>query len=48
MEKLYSIAIEEASVTNNDIVYDLYSGIGTISLCLSKKAKRVYGIEISC
>ena len=46
MEKLYSIAIEEASVTNNDIVYDLYSGIGTISLCLSKKAKRVYGIEI--
>lgn len=46
MEKLYSIAIQAANVTNNDIVYDLYSGIGTISLCLSKNAKKVYGIEV--
>ena len=31
----------------NDTVFDLYSGIGTISMCLSKKAKKVYGVE-SC
>ncbi len=31
----------------NDTVFDLYCGIGTISLCLSKKAKKVYGVE-SC
>lgn len=46
MEKLYKTAIELANITKNDIVYDLYSGIGTISLCVSKKVKKVYGIEI--
>lgn len=46
MEKLYNIAIENANLTGKETVYDLYSGIGTISLCVSKKVKRIYGIEI--
>lgn len=45
-EKLYNLAVEEAKISNNDIVFDLYCGIGTISLFLSKFAKKVYGIEI--
>ena len=45
-EKLYNLAIEEAKISNEDIVFDLYCGIGTISLFLSKYAKKVYGIEI--
>ena len=38
--------MEMANITSEDIVFDLYSGIGTISLFLSKYAKKVYGIEI--
>lgn len=45
-EKLYKIGVEEAKITNKDNVFDLYCGIGTISLFLAKKAKKVYGIEI--
>ena len=45
-EALYNIAIENAGITKNDIVFDLYCGIGTISLFASKYAKKVYGIEI--
>lgn len=45
-EALYNIAIENAGITKNDIVFDLYCGIGTISLFASKGAKKVYGIEI--
>ena len=45
-EKLYNKAIELAKLDGKEIVYDLYSGIGTISLCVSKKAKKVYGIEV--
>jgi len=45
-EKLYNKAIEFAELTGNEIVYDLYCGIGTISLFVSKYAKKVYGIEI--
>ena len=45
-ERLYQIAVEAANITNKDIVFDLYSGIGTISLFLSKYAKKVYGVEI--
>lgn len=45
-EKLYDKAIELAKLNGKEIVYDLYSGIGTISICASKKAKKVYGIEI--
>ena len=43
---LYEKAIEEAKITDDDVVFDLYCGIGTISLFMSKYAKKVYGIEI--
>ena len=45
-EALYNIAIENAEITANDVVFDLYCGIGTISLFAAKHAKKVYGIEI--
>jgi len=45
MIKLYQKAIELSEVNSNDIVLDTYSGIGTISLMLAKKAKMVYAIE---
>lgn len=45
-ERLYSIALEYAGLTGNETVWDLYCGIGTISLFLAGKAKHVYGVEI--
>ncbi len=45
-EKLYNLGIEKANITKDDVVFDLYCGIGTISLFMSKYAKKVYGIEI--
>lgn len=45
-EKLYNLGIKKANITKDDIVFDLYCGIGTISLFMSKYAKKVYGIEI--
>lgn len=45
-EKLYNLGVEFANITKDDIVFDLYCGIGTISLFMSKFAKKVYGIEI--
>ncbi|MDE6620617.1 MAG: 23S rRNA (uracil(1939)-C(5))-methyltransferase RlmD [Lachnospiraceae bacterium] len=45
-EKLYSIALNYAGLTGRETVWDLYCGIGTISLFMAKKAKQVYGIEI--
>ena len=45
-EKLYKIGVDQAKITKNDIVFDLYCGIGTISLFMSKYAKKVYGVEI--
>ena len=45
-EKLYNLGVESANITKNDVVFDLYCGIGTISLFMSKFAKKVYGIEI--
>ena len=45
-EKLYSIALEYADLTGKESVWDLYCGIGTISLFLSQRAKQVYGVEI--
>ena len=44
--KLYGTALEFAGLTGNEIVWDLYCGIGTISLFLAQKAKQVYGVEI--
>ena len=43
---LYGKALEYAGLTGNETVWDLYCGIGTISLFLAKKAKKVYGVEI--
>ncbi len=45
-EKLYGLALEYAGLTGKETVWDLYCGIGTISLFLAKKAKQVYGVEI--
>lgn len=45
-EKLYNIGVENAQISKDDIVFDLYCGIGTISLFMSKYAKKVYGVEI--
>ena len=44
--KLYEKALEYAELTGNEVVWDLYCGIGTISLFLAQKAKQVYGVEI--
>lgn len=43
---LYEKALEYANLKGNELVWDLYCGIGTISLFLSQKAKKVYGVEI--
>ena len=45
-EALYNIGVEEARITKEDVVFDLYCGIGTITIFMSKYAKKVYGIEI--
>ena len=45
-EALYNIAIEKSEITENDVVCDLYCGVGTIGIFASKYAKKVYGIEI--
>lgn len=45
-EALYNIALENLHISKDDIVFDLYCGIGTITLFASKFAKKVYGIEI--
>ena len=44
--RLYGKALEYAELTGEETVWDMYCGIGTISLFLSKKAKKVYGVEI--
>ena len=45
-EKLYGLALEYADLRGEETVWDLYCGIGTISLFLAQKAKQVYGVEI--
>ena len=44
--KLYDKVVEYAGLTGKEIVWDLYCGIGTISLYLAGKARQVYGVEI--
>ncbi len=44
-ERLYQTALDFAELTGNEIVYDLYSGAGTISIFISGKAKEVYAFE---
>lgn len=45
-EVLYNKALEYADLTGYETVFDLYCGIGSISLFLAKEAKKVYGIEV--
>ena len=45
-ETLYGLALEYADLKGEETVWDLYCGIGTISLFLAQKAKKVYGVEI--
>ena len=44
--KLYEKVLEFAALTGKETVFDLYCGVGTISLFLAQKAKKVYGVEI--
>ena len=45
-EKLYSYAIDKAELTKEDIAFDAYSGIGTIGLIASRKAKEIISVEL--
>ena len=45
-ENLYNKAIEYAQISDTDTVFDIYCGIGTISLAAAKNAKKVIGVEI--
>lgn len=45
-EVLYNKALEYAGLTGKEVVFDAYCGTGTITLFLSQKAKKVYGVEI--
>jgi 23S rRNA (uracil1939-C5)-methyltransferase len=45
-EKLYQFVMDYADLQGDEVVWDLYCGIGTISLFLAQKAKMVYGVEI--
>lgn len=45
-QRLYETALEYAELTGTETVWDLYCGIGTITLFLARKAKKVYGVEI--
>ncbi|MFH1197716.1 MAG: 23S rRNA (uracil(1939)-C(5))-methyltransferase RlmD [bacterium] len=44
-EKLYQCALDYAELKGDEIVYDLYSGAGTIAIFISKHAKKIYGFE---
>lgn len=45
-EKLYNIGVQATKINKDDVVFDLYCGLGTISIFMAKYAKEVYGIEI--
>jgi len=46
MKKLYSKALEYASLSGSETVFDLYCGVGSISLFMAKSARKVIGVEI--
>lgn len=46
-KKLYETALSYAGLTGSEVVWDLYCGIGTISLFMAQKAKYVYGVEVA-
>ena len=45
-QRLYEAAIAQAEITKDDLVLDLYCGVGTITLCMAKAAGRVIGVEV--
>ncbi len=45
-QRLYDAAIAQAEITKNDLVLDLYCGVGTITLAMAKAAGRVIGVEV--
>ena len=45
-QRLYEAAIQQAGITKEDLVLDLYCGVGTITLCMAKAAKKVIGVEV--
>jgi 23S rRNA (uracil1939-C5)-methyltransferase len=45
-EKLYNVARDFAELTNNETVYDLYCGTGSIGIFVSNKAKKIIGVEM--
>lgn len=45
-QRLYEAAITQAQITKDDLVLDLYCGVGTITLCLAKAAGKVIGVEV--
>ena len=45
-QRLYRAAIEQAEITKEDLVLDLYCGVGTITLCMAKAAGKVIGVEV--
>ena len=45
-KKLYETVLDYAALTGKETVWDLYCGIGTISLFLAQRAKQVYGVEV--
>ena len=45
-QRLYRAAIEQAEITKDDLVLDLYCGVGTITLCMAKAAGKVIGVEV--
>ncbi len=45
-EMLYSILRDELNLNKDDVIFDLYSGVGSIGIFLSDKASKIYGIEI--
>lgn len=46
-EKLFTLAVEAAALTGEEVVYDLYCGAGTIALACARSARHVYGIELN-
>ena len=45
-QRLYDAAITQAQITKNDLVLDLYCGVGTITLAMAKAAGKVIGVEV--
>ena len=45
-QRLYEAAIAQAEITKEDLVLDLYCGVGTITLCMAKAAGKIIGVEV--